>query len=195
MNKSKKNKLIRIAIAGGSGSGKSFIAEIIKKKLKNIPVEIVKLDRFFKPVPKLPKYWSKYHQKYCADFNQPKSFKFKEMVSSCKKMKGSKVILFDGHFALYFPQLRRLFDIKCFVDAEIPEMLSRRLKRNLSVGYGGSKEVILNYNRECVIPRYEQYILPTRKYADFVIPNFSSSKAKRDKIIGKICRKILVLKK
>lgn len=191
MKPKKKNDLIRIAIAGGSGSGKSAIAEKIKKKLKKIPVEIVKLDRFFKPVSKLPKYRSKYLQKYCSDFNRPKSFKVKEMISSCKKMKGSKVIIFDGHFALYFPKLRKLFDIKCFVDAKIPEMLFRRTKRNLANKYGGSREVILNYNKECVIPRFKKYILPTRKYADIIIPNFKSSKERRDKIIDSICRKIL----
>ena len=82
-------------------------------------------------------------------------------------------------------------DVKCFVEADLEEMLARRTERNLAAEYGGGLDTILNYNRECVEPNYNRYILPTRAYADLVIPNGNSSGSARDGIIASLCKSIL----
>ncbi len=138
--------------------------------------KIISLDRFFKPVEQMPKYYSSLHQDYRPDFNTPESLFVDEMIVFCRQQFNKDVIIYDGHFALYFSDMRALMDIKCYVDTSIEEMLERRTRRNLSVGYGGSKEEIRFYNQECVLPGYYQYIQPTRKFADIIISNERSKK-------------------
>ncbi len=181
---------LRIGIAGGSGSGKSAVAEIIRKGLQPRTVTVVALDRFFKPTDQLPTYYSHYHHEDRPDFNRPDSLRVEEMVAFCRSVDGVDVVIFDGHFGLYFPEMRALMDIKCFVAIDPAEMLDRRMRRNLAIGYGGDRETILNYNRECVLPRYEEFILPTRDYADIVIPNGSTEETERGRLIDTLCHKI-----
>jgi uridine kinase len=82
-------------------------------------------------------------------------------------------------------------DVKCFVDIDLNEMLERRMRRNLAEGYGGGEEVIRHYNQECVGPEYIKYLLPTREYADIVIPNQRVLAAERDAILTALCEAIL----
>jgi uridine kinase len=182
---------VRNGIAGGSGSGKTTVAERIKAGLGSCSVEMIGLDRFFKPEAELPRYWSAYHQQERPDFNRPDSLRVNDMLASCASLSGFNVILFDGHFALYYPQMRELMDIKCFVEIDLAEMLERRTQRNLSVGYGGSAEEIWHYNRECVAPQYLRHLRPTRAYADIVIPNNRTSAAEQEAIILSICEAVL----
>lgn len=182
---------VRIGIAGGSGSGKTTVAERIKAGLRSCSVEMIGLDRFFKPEAELPRYWSDFHQQERPDFNRPDSLRVDDMLAFCSILTGSRVILFDGHFALYYSQMRALMDIKCFVEIDLAEMLERRTQRNLAVGYGGSAEEIWHYNRECVVPQYLRHLLPTRAYADIVIPNNHTSAAEQETIILSICEAVL----
>jgi uridine kinase len=182
---------IIIGLAGGSGSGKSTVAERIRASLPGLKVERIALDRFFKPEEEMPRYWSDYHHSERPHYNHPDSLKVDEMVAFCEQISGFDVVLLDGHFCLYYPAMRRLMDVKCFVDIDLDEMLERRTLRNLAEGYGGSAENIWHYNRECVGPEYIRYLVPTRDYADIVIPNQGSKAAERDAILQGLCEAIL----
>jgi uridine kinase len=181
---------LRISVAGGSGSGKSTVCGLIRQALHPIVTEIIPLDRFFKPVDQLPKYYSQFHHNNQPDFNTPDSLMVGKMVEACREVHLDGVVIFDGHFSLYYPEMRELMDIRCFVDVDLEEMLERRTTRNLAAGYGGSLENIQAYNRECVSLRQEQFIQPTLEYADFVIPNRRSDSQERDNLIRLMCQKI-----
>ena len=180
---------LRIGVAGGSGSGKSTVCEVMRTRL-SCSVDLVTLDRFFKPVHQLPRYYSQYHQAEQPDYNTPDSLVVEDMVAYCRQASGAEVLICDGHFALYYPQMRDLMDIKCFVDCDLPEMLERRTERNLARGYGGDRENISAYNRECVVPRHQQFIQPTSRFADIVIPNSPRDVQGRDALIDTLCQKI-----
>lgn len=180
---------INIAIAGGSGSGKSSIAKLLKD-VASSNTKIFSLDKFFKDTNKLPKYYSNYHQSYQADYNQPSSLKLAKMLKFCQNVSGYDIAIFDGHFALYYPQLRQLMDIKIFIDCKLDTLLKRRSLRNLKNNYGGSKENIFYYNQECVKPSYQQYILPSKKYADIIINNNSNNTKLRDQAITQLAKQI-----
>jgi uridine kinase len=181
---------LRIGVAGGSGSGKSAVCDVLRQGLLPCVTEVIALDKFFKPVDQLPKYYSSYHQGCQPDFNTPDSLMVERMVTSCRAVAAPGVVIFDGHFALYYAEMRELMDIKCFVAVDVAEMLERRTKRNLAAGYGGDRENILAYNRECVVPRYAQFIQPTQSFADVVIRNGRSDMHERDALLDMLCRKI-----
>jgi uridine kinase len=179
-----------IGIGGGSGSGKSTIAAAIAEQLQPLQVEVIGLDRFFKPADELPKYHSAHDGEDHADYNRPDSMRVQEMVTACAQPAEADVVIFDGHMILCYAEMRDLLDFKCFVDTDVEEMLERRTARNLAKNYGGGAETILHYNRECVIPGFERHILPSRQFADLMIPNTASSAAERDSIIKTLCHQI-----
>jgi uridine kinase len=181
---------IVMGITGGSGSGKSTIAEIVKRKLSELQVNIVHLDQFFIPVDEMPKYFSKYHGNYQPNFNRPEAINFQSMIAFCNVLENADLHILDGHFALYDPQMRELMDVKCFVSIDIDEMLKRRTIRNLKNSYGGSETNIRHYNKECVVPMYEEYILPCQEYADILISNSNTDIAERNLVIEALCASI-----
>jgi uridine kinase len=184
------SECLRIGIGGGTGSGKSTVAEEIRIGLQPLSVEIINLDRFFKPEHKLPKYFSEFHGDYRPDFNAPDSLRVDDMVAYCQAVSSPNVAIFEGHFALYYPEMRALMDVKCYVDADETDMLNRRTRRNLAIGYGGGQETISAYNRECVVPRHREYILPTRRFADIVVPNGISTAFERCEVVTSLCKSI-----
>jgi len=168
------NPQTNIAVAGGSGSGKTTFTKYLDSHLHG-KVTIVSLDEFFKEPNKLPKYFSNYHKDFRPDYNNPKSLKLKEMLEYCQNISGYDFVIFDGHFALYYPGIRELMGLKIFIELEIGKQLERRSKRNLAKAYGGTKEEIYHYNLDCVLPGYNNFIKPSKQFADIVINNDGAS--------------------
>ena len=164
------NPQLNIAVAGGSGSGKTTFTKYLSEQLVG-KVAIVSLDAFFKKPSKLPRYYSNHHKDYRPDYNHPKSFKLNKMVEYCQNIFGYDYVIFDGHFAIYYASLRRLMGLKIFIELDIDKQLERRSKRNLAKAYGGTKEEIYHYNQECVLPAYNRYIKPSKQFANIVLSN------------------------
>ena len=181
---------LRIGLGGGSGSGKSTVAALIREHLLPLTTEVITLDRFFKPAEQLPRYHSTYLGSPQPDYNAPDSLMVPEMVAHCRQYPEADVHLLDGHFSLHYPELRALMDLRIFVATDLEEMLERRTARNLAAGYGGSHQHILAYNRECVVPGYLGYIEPSRRFADLEIANDQTHTAERDTLIAALCASI-----
>lgn len=79
------------------------------------------------------------------------------------------VILFDGILAFYDPEVRGLFDLKVFVDADADTRLARRLRRDLR-DRGRSVDAVLDQYERTVKPSFEGYIAPTKVHADVIVP-------------------------
>ena len=186
---------IVLGIAGGSGAGKSTVAKYIVQQMLNYKIECLCLDQFFYPETEIPTYYSNYLKKEQPNFNRPDAMNFIKMVNHCREITGYDLVILEGHFALHQKEMRDLMDIKCFVDVEIQEILSRRTIRNLSINYGGDKETIENYNKECVEPTYKKYILPTKSYADILITNPTDVLPDENIVINLICEEIHCVKK
>lgn len=186
----KNPQCLRLGIGGGSGSGKSTIAALIREQLLPLTTEVITLDRFFKPADQLPRYYSTYLASHHPDYNAPDSLMVDEMVAHCRQYPAAQVHLLDGHFSLHYPALRALMDLRIFVATDLELMLERRTTRNLTAGYGSSHEHILAYNRECVVPGYLGHIEPSRRFADLEIPNSQTDTAARDTLIEALCAKI-----
>ena len=176
-----------IGIGGGSGSGKSTIAAQLSDALAPLSVEIVNQDRFFKPVNKMPTYYSAHHDEQRPNFNHPESFHRHEMFDYCRESRGSDVVIIEGILALHFAELRSLMQIKCYVAIPPDQMLARRMARNLAAGYGGTGEEIAWYNTECVKPYHERFNAPTARHADVIIANGDGNESEWDDALGEIC--------
>lgn len=172
----KEKKIVIIGIAGGSSSGKTYLA----KKLNE---EILSMDDYFKGI------------KYIKDgnFDKPSALDLnllrKQLIKlrnnkNIKKpvydfkthsrigyeiFKPSKVIILDGLYALH-KKIADLIDLKIFVDSSEKSRLERRIKRDVKFR-GRTKESVIKQWNESVEKMFKLYILPTKKYADIVIKN------------------------
>ena len=85
------------------------------------------------------------------------------------RVPATDVILFDGILAFYDPEVRALFDLRVFVDADADTRLARRLRRDIA-DRGRTVDAVLNQYETTVKPSFESYIAPTKKHADVIVP-------------------------
>ncbi len=176
-----------IGIGGGSGSGKSTIAELIGLGLRPLATQVITQDRFFKPPEQMPTYYSSLHRDQRPDFNHPDSTDSAAMVAFCRDAAGADVIILEGILVLHYPDARSLMHLLCYVDTELDLMLARRTERNLRAGYGGGAGEIAHYNADCVTPQHRRFNAPTADHADVLIPNDDERIEDRDRVIAEIC--------
>ena len=103
------------------------------------------------------------------------SFNVSKRMNYTQKVSPKSVIIFEGIFALHEKRMRDLMDLKLFFDLDSDIRLMRRISRDIS-DRSRQLDTVLDRYLTFVKPAFDMYIKPTRKYADFVIPqnNFSS---------------------
>lgn len=177
-----------IGIAGGSASGKTTIVNIIKNSFKE-DIELMSHDSYYKSHDHLIM-----EERAKQNYDHPASFDTEQMICDIEDLKQGKsilkpvydysnhtrsnekiqvmpkkVILIEGILILEDERLRDLMDIKVYVDTDADERLMRRITRDMKER-GRSIESILTQYRETVKPMHEQFIEPSKKYADLIIP-------------------------
>ncbi len=182
------NMLI-IGIAGGTGSGKTTVVNQIIEELKNEEVDVISQDSYYQDTSHLT-----YEERTRINFDHPKSIDFDLLVSHLKDLKAGKniqqpvysfrehnrtaetvtieprkVIIVEGILILTHPDIREMFDIKIYVHADSDERLIRRLKRDIAER-GRDLEEVLNRYQTTLKPMHQQFIEPTKEFADIIIP-------------------------
>jgi len=181
----KKIRPIFVIVCGGSGSGKTTIANSIKANIpQGCTCSIVSMDNFYLPPEKV----------LGGNYDVPDSidwFKVREVVknliddkikvtipvydfktkSVTKQIEISPadIVILEGIFALYNPDIYNLADIKIFVDVPNDERFIRRLLRDKKERNANIQKTIQLW-RENVIPNHFKYIEPTKLYSDLIIP-------------------------
>jgi len=184
-----KNKLV--IVAGSSGSGKSTIAKTILESVKAGNAQIICLDRFYlKDKKSMPKVESS----DAINYDHPDSFEWKLVIKCLKellenkstilpsydyvvqarktkgdKIKPTKLIILEGTLPLVNNELRKLADLKIYVDTPLDECFIRRLQRD-NVERGRSVKSVIKQWKEAVKPMYVQYVEPSKVHADLVLP-------------------------
>ncbi len=167
----KNRKPIIIGIAGGSASGKHRITEALSKTLSESmsKVKIVCMDTYFKkPLPKCTAPFSR--RKY-DDYNHPQSVNMKKLLTDIKHFLQTKefdVIIIEGLLVLQDNDLRKLLDLKVFVDADADERIVRRLRRNMRKR-GLSFDEIADYYLDSVRFRHQEFVQLSKWYADIIM--------------------------
>lgn len=182
--------MLIIGIAGGTGSGKTTVVNQIMRELPENEVGIISQDSYYKANDHLSM-----DERALINFDHPRAIDFELLVEHLKDLKDEKsinqpvysfvhhnrtddyilthprkVMIVEGILILTNPQLRELCDIKIFVHADSDERLIRRLKRDIA-DRGRDMEEVLSRYQTTLKPMHEQFIEPTKAFADIIIPN------------------------
>ncbi len=182
--------MLIIGIAGGTGSGKTTVVHQIMNELPETEVGIISQDHYYKQTNDLS-----LDERTKINFDHPRSIDFELLVQHLKDLKADKaidqpvysfvkhnrtgdtihtlprkVMIVEGILIFTNPELREMFDIKVFVHADSDERLIRRLKRDIAER-GRDMEEVLNRYQTTLKPMHEQFIEPTKAFADIIIPN------------------------
>ncbi|WP_026662578.1 uridine kinase [Butyrivibrio proteoclasticus] len=181
-------KVCIVGIAGGTASGKTTIVRRIKEKFGD-DIVVINHDSYYKAHDDLS-----YEDRSRLNYDHPASFDTDLMIADVKKLKNNeeidmpvydytvhnrsdatvhvvpkKVIIVEGILILENKELRDLMDIKVFVETDADERLMRRIRRDM-VERARSIDSILTQYSETVKPMHEQFVEPSKKYADIIIP-------------------------
>lgn len=179
---------IVVGIAGGTASGKSTVVEKIQEYFPH-DVVVICHDYYYLAHDELS-----YDERCKLNYDHPKAFETELMAHDIKQLKEGNpiycpqydytihnrsqevlrvepkpVIILDGILVLEDPLLRGLMDVKIFVDTDADERLRRRIIRDMRKR-GRSIDSILEQYSNTVKPMHEQFIEPSKKYADIIIP-------------------------
>lgn len=177
-----------IGVAGGTASGKTTIVQIIKDYFGE-GIELVGHDCYYKAHGDMP-----FAEREKLNYDHPASFDTERMVEDVMALKAGRtierpvydysihnrsretvtvqskrILMLEGILILESEPLRSLMDLKIFVDTDADERLMRRITRDMSER-GRSVESVLRQYRTTVKPMHEQFIEPSKKYADLIIP-------------------------
>jgi uridine kinase len=182
--------MLIIGIAGGTGSGKTTVVQQIMNELPETEVGIISQDSYYKETNGMS-----YEERCNINFDHPRAIDFDLLVQHLKDLKKGKIIdqpvysfvthnrtddtvtthprkvmIVEGILILTNQELREMFDIKVFVHADSDERLIRRLKRDIAER-GRDMEEVLNRYQTTLKPMHQQFIEPTKAFADIIIPN------------------------
>lgn len=157
-----------IGIAGGTCSGKSTLSDALEAKLSGKKIRVMHMDSYFKnptPTTVAPVTGTVY-----PEHNHPDSLRLPELLSDFSMYSESEnldVLIIEGLFALYIPEIREKLDLKIFVDLDSDERLVRRIVKHMK--RGDSYDQVTSRYVETVKFRHNELIEPTRWQADIVV--------------------------
>ena len=195
--------MLIVGIAGGTGSGKTTVVRKIIEDLPKDEVAVLSQDAYYMDNSHMP-----LEERQKINFDHPTALEFDLLVEHLKQLKEGKtikqphysyitcsrlpevtlikpkdVIIVEGILVLTNPQLRDLFDIKVFVYADADDRLIRVIHRDI-VERGRTVEVVLDRYNNTVKPMHEQFIEPSKKYADLIVPEGGNNKVAIDILVS-----------
>jgi uridine kinase len=182
--------MLIIGIAGGTGCGKTTVVNQIINELPGEEVAVISQDSYYNDLSHLP-----YEERANINFDHPRAIDFDLLGKHLTELRQGKpidqpvysfpkhnrtkdtihthprkVMIVEGILILTHPAIRDMFDIKIFVHADTDERPIRRLKRDINERGRDIDEVLARY-QTTLKPMHDQFIEPTKEYADIIIPN------------------------
>jgi uridine kinase len=194
-----------IGIAGGSGSGKTTVAQEILQRVGPERIAFIQHDSYYKDLTGLPP-----TQRAEVNFDHPNSLETELLICHIEQLKAGKsievpiydfsthsrtdrsftvnprgVIIVEGILIFADAALRTLFDVKIFVDTDADIRLIRRLQRDISERGRTAQSVIKQY-QSTVRPMHLEFVEPSKRYADVIIPEGGFNTAALDMVVARI---------
>ena len=201
-------KICVLGVAGGSASGKTTIINKLQDYFGE-DIAVISHDAYYKAHPDMT-----LEERSHLNYDHPDSFESDRMAEDVRKLiKGyaidmpvydyvvhnrseetvriepKTVIVMEGILILENKELRDLMDIKIFVDTDADERLMRRIKRDM-IERGRSIESIIDQYTQTVKPMHEEFVEPSKKYADIIIPRGGENAAGLDMLITYMTKKL-----
>jgi uridine kinase len=194
-----------IGIAGGSGSGKTTVAQVILQRVGPDRIAFLQHDAYYKDLSGLPPI-----QRAEVNFDHPNSLETELLIQHIEQLKNGKavevpiydfsthsrtnqtfrvaardVILVEGILVFVEPALRERFDVKIFVDTDADIRFIRRLQRDISER-GRTIETVIHQYQTTVRPMHLEFVEPSKRYADVIIPEGGFNTAALDMVVARI---------
>ncbi len=179
-----------IGIAGGTGSGKTTVVREIVKALPEHYVAVVPQDSYYNDTTGMTP-----EERKLINFDHPDAFDWKLLIKQIGELRNGHaieqptysyiisnrleetvhvepkpVIIIEGIMALINKRLRDMMDIKIFVDTDADERLIRNITRDI-VERGRTVDMVVDRYRKVLKPMHDQFIEPTKRHADIIIPD------------------------
>ncbi|WP_139490373.1 uridine kinase [Brevibacillus dissolubilis] len=198
---------VLIGVAGGSGSGKTTVARELYREFQDQSVIMIEQDNYYKDQSHLSmeeRVLTNYDHPFAFDNDlllyhlqallngqtiEKPVYDFKMHNRSSDKIivESKDVIILEGMLILEDPRIRELMDIKVFVDTDADVRIVRRIQRDIEER-GRTLDDVVNQYLSIVRPMHLQFIEPTKRYADVIIPEGGYNRVALDLLATKIQR-------
>ncbi len=187
--------MLIVGIAGGTGSGKTTVVKKITENINKNQIALMPQDSYYKDNSHLP-----LDERKRINFDHPNAIEWDLLIKHIETLKAGKpikqpiysyltctrshetieilpqrVIIVEGILCLSHPELRKLMDLKVFVHADADDRLNRVIRRDI-VERGRTVDMVLDRYEETVKPSHEQFIEPTKRFADIIVPQGGKNK-------------------
>ncbi len=179
-----------IGIAGGSGSGKTTIAEAVVTAVGDNTVVLVQHDSYYRDLPHL-----EFEERSKVNYDHPDSLETELLIHHIEELRAGRevhrpvydfavhrrtdktvlvrpepVVVIEGILVLSEPDLRKTMDLRIYVDADADLRLMRRLRRDI-IERERTFESVMQQYEQTVRPMHLQFVEPSKRYADIIVPN------------------------
>ena len=200
-----KSGRVIIGIAGGTGSGKTTVARSIYNRVGNDRIEWISHDSYYRDFSSLPK-----EELHAINFDHPDSLETDLMVQQLdhlisgrsveipiydftthsrkverQRVEARRIVIVEGILVLAEPQIRKRIDIKLFVDTPPDIRFVRRLLRDVQAR-GRTVESVVHQYLHTVRPMHEEFVEPSKRYADLIIPEGGENQVALDAIFSRV---------
>ncbi|WP_066311839.1 uridine kinase [Bacillus sp. FJAT-29814] len=198
-------KPVVIGVTGGSGSGKTSVTKAIYESFKNRSILVIEQDYYYKDQSHLP-----FEERLKTNYDHPLAFDNDLLIEHIERLlryepiekpvydyalhtrseqvifvEPKDVIILEGILVLEDERLRNLMDIKLFVDTDADIRIMRRLQRDIKER-GRTLDSVIDQYTNVVRPMHNQFIEPTKRYADIIIPEGGHNHVAIDLMVTKI---------
>jgi uridine kinase len=204
-------KPLIIGIAGGTGSGKSTVARNVAQALSTSSVAFIDMDAYYRNFSHVP-----LEERRQINWDHPDAFDWELLLAQLKALVASEaidkpvydfvthtrsattvripaadVVVIDGILLFVDPSVRDLCDVKVFVDADADIRLIRRIRRDVAKR-GRSLDDVIDQYLTTVQPMHLQFVEPSKRYADVIVPRGGHNPVAIEMIVAKIGRRLSV---
>jgi uridine kinase len=198
-------KPVVIGVAGGSGSGKTSVTKAVYESFKGHSITMIQQDYYYKDQSDLP-----FEERLKTNYDHPLAFDNDLLIEHLEKLlryepiekpvydypihtrskeiivvEPKDVIILEGILVLEDERLRNLMDIKLFVDTDADIRIIRRMSRDIKER-GRTLDSVIEQYTNVVRPMHNQFIEPTKRYADVIIPEGGQNHVAIDLMVTKI---------